>query len=239
MKKISKAICCIVLSIVIIGAGIFLKVHLVTDRMESQSDAETINNLEFLDTDESAFNVLVNTKAELPGKDATLKSNENVVGWLNIKDVVDLPIMKNDSLFANHDYAGNVSISGCITMKENKKYDFSSSVLCIEPLAESTDILEKMQQYSDKKTALKNTTCTISRKKGKNLSYKLFSVYYEDKKNPKVITTFKNTKEFNKYVTSVYKASTFTCIKKQPNVKQLLIIRVLDKDRNLFVVFYR
>lgn len=62
--------------------------------MESQSDAETINNLEFLDTDESAFNVLVNTKAELPGKDATLKSNENVVGWLNIKDVVDLPIMK-------------------------------------------------------------------------------------------------------------------------------------------------
>lgn len=85
MKKISKAICCIVLSIVLIGAGIFLKVHLVTDRMKSQSDAETINNLEFLDTDESAFNVLVNTKAELPGKDATLKSNENVVGWLNIK----------------------------------------------------------------------------------------------------------------------------------------------------------
>ncbi|MFR2989644.1 MAG: hypothetical protein ACLTMR_12590, partial [Faecalibacillus sp.] len=179
------------------------------------------------------------TKAELPGKDATLKSNENVVGWLNIKDVVDLPIMKNDSLFANHDYAGNVSISGCIAMKENKKYDFSSSVLFIESLAESTNILEKMQQYSDKKTALKNTTCTISRKKGKNLSYKLFSVYYEDKKNPKVITTFKNTKEFNKYVTSVYKASTFTCIKKQPNVKQLLIIRVLDKDKNLFVVFYR
>lgn len=98
-------------------------------------------------------------------------------------------------------------------MKENKKYDFSSSVLFIEPLAESTDILEKMQQYSDKNTALKDTTCTISRKKGKNLSYKLFSVYYEDKKNPKVITTFKNTKEFNKYVTSVYKASTFTCIK--------------------------
>lgn len=47
-----------------------------------------------MDTDESAFNVLVNTKAELPGKDATLKSNENAVGWLNIKDVVDLPIMK-------------------------------------------------------------------------------------------------------------------------------------------------
>lgn len=40
-------------------------------------------------------------------------------------------------------------------MKENKKYDFSSSVLFIEPLAESTNILEKMQQYSDKKTALK------------------------------------------------------------------------------------
>lgn len=239
MKKISKAICCIVLSIVVVGSSLFLRVHLVTDRVENKPKAETVNNSEFLDTDESAFNVLVNTKAELPGKDATLKSNENVVGWLNIKDVVDLPIMKNDSLFANHDYAGNVSISGCIAIKENKKYDFSSSVLFIEPLAESTNILEKMQQYSDKKTALKNTTCTISRKKGKNLSYKLFSVYYEDKKNPKVITTFKNTKEFNKYVTSVYNASTFTCIKKQPNVKQLLIIRVLDKDKNLFVVFYR
>ena len=92
---------------------------------------------------------------------------------------------------------------------------------------------------SDKKNALKNTTCTISRKKGKDLNYKLFSVFYENKKSPKVTTTFKNTKEFNKYVTSVYKASTFTCIKKQPNVKQLLIIRVLDKDKNLFVVFYR
>lgn len=98
-------------------------------------------------------------------------------------------------------------------MKENKKYDFSSSVLFIDSLAESTNILDKMQQFSDKKTALKNTTCTVSRKKGKDLSYKLFSVFYEDKKKPKVITTFKNTKEFNKYVTSVYKASTFTCIK--------------------------
>lgn len=239
MKKFSKTICCIVLSIVVVGSSLFLRVHLITDRVENKPEAETVNNSEFLDTDESAFNVLVNTKAELPGKDTTLKSNENAVGWLNIKDVADLPIMKNDSLFANHDYAGNVSISGCIAMKENKKYDFSSSILFIDSLAESTNILDKMQQYSDKKNALKNTTCTISRKKGKDLNYKLFSVFYENKKSPKVTTTFKNTKEFNKYVTSVYKASTFTCIKKQPNVKQLLIIRVLDKDKNLFVVFYR
>ena len=64
-------------------------------------------------------------------------------------------------------------------------------------------------------------------------------MYYENKKSPKVITTFKNANEYTKYVTSVYKASTFTCVKKQPNVKQLLIIRVLGKDKNLFVVFYR
>lgn len=239
MKKISKVICCIVLGIFVVGAGLFLKVHLVTDRVDNQLDTETINNSEYLDTDESAFNVLVNTKAELPGKNSTLKSNKNAVGWLNIKNVVDLPIMKNDPSFADHDYAGNVSVSGCIAMKKNKKYDFSNRALFIEPLSKTTDILGKVQQYSDKDFALKNTTCTISRKKGKDLSYKLFSVYYENKKSPKVVTTFKNTNEYTKYVTSVYKASTFTCVKKQPNVKQLLIIRVLGKDKNLFVVFYR
>lgn len=237
MRGIIKIFAAFALLLITICLGMFLKVHTVPETIGSVETKDVIKSVKMFNTDESAFSVLVNTEAELTDKETTLKKNKDAVGWVNIEDVIDLPVMVSDAKYSNHDYCGNVSTQGCVVMQESENGD--KFVLCISCMNDNSDLLKNVIQYSKKEFALKHNSCIFSSKKV-DTNYKLLAVYYESKNKPTITSSFKNEKEFNRYVTSVYKASGFVCVKKQPSVKQLFVIKSLDsKNRILNVIFYR
>lgn len=155
-------------------------------------------------------------KDKRQGKDRfkrLLEINKDVVGWIKIPgSIIDYPVLqsKDNEFYLNHNIEGKVIRTGSIFMdyrNKIKKYD-QNTILYGHHLKDNT-MFRDLIKFQNKEFFGKNTIINFGTLGGYN-QWEIFSVYITDTKFDYLITNFKTSKEYIKYLNTVKKKSMFT-----------------------------
>jgi sortase B len=176
-----------------------------------------------------------------------LKINKDAIGWLTIKDVLDLPVVQRDnSYYLTHDFRGLKSISGALFLDENFDiYPPNENLLIHGHNMRDGSMFGQLQKYRNRPFYTKHWLVTFETRH-ENGDYAVFAAFSvsNDTSDPfyfqYVYNHFETDIQFEAYIASVKEKSVFRCgLDVLPTDSLLTLSTCSGGSDNYFVVIAR
>ena len=181
----------------------------------------------------------------LPEMESLYNENRDLVAWINIPDVIDLPVVyKDNSYYLTRDFYKNKSASGTLFLDENHPFKENAQNLLLHGhnMKDGT-MFGRLVQYETNMQFLKNNPfiqySTLWRKE----QYVIFAVMRVslDVRSPEFFNyfthhTFSSDTQFENYVRALQNRSEYSIpIDVKPTDALLTLSTCLDDDRLVIV----
>lgn len=187
---------------------------LIVIYMEYDVGNKEYKQLEKYKKDEESINSTVGTDSEGTSNnketiilfDELKKINEDIVGWIEIKDTnINYPITRaeNNDYYINHTFEGNVNTSGSIFMNSKNNKDFSdyNSVIYGHNM-KNNKMFHDLSNYKDKEFYNEHNIIHVYTP-GENYDYEIFSAYVTDANSNAYDSSFENNDYFADYLKDI------------------------------------
>lgn len=181
----------------------------------------------------------------LPEMEALYQENRDLVGWLRMEGILDLPVMyKDNSYYLTHDFNKKQSASGTLFLDVNHPFRENAQNLLLHGhnMKDGT-MFGRLVQYENNIHFLKNNPFIQYSTLWEKEQYVIFAVLHvsldvtsEDFFNYFTHHSFTSDEQFESYVRSLQNRSVFSIpISVQPSDALLTLSTCLDEDRLVIV----
>lgn len=153
-----------------------------------------------------------NNRQVLPKFKPFLEINKEVVGWINIPGTrIDYPVLQagDNEYYLEHDINGNKSLSGSIFMDFRNNINRSdSNIILYGHNMKNGSMFHDLVYYKDQQFFEKHPIICFDTlyEEGK---WEIFSVYVTDENFNYLVTNFKTSEEYEKYLNVIKNKSLF------------------------------
>lgn len=181
----------------------------------------------------------------LPEMEALYQENRDLIGWLQMEEILDLPVVyKDNEYYLTRDFYKNKSASGTLFLDENHPFRENAQNLLLHGhnMKDGT-MFGRLVQYETNLQFLKNNPFIQYSTLWKKEQYVIFAVLHvsldtrsEDFFNYFTHHTFSSDTQFENYVRSLQNRSVFSIpIDVEPSDALLTLSTCLDDDRLVIV----
>ncbi len=230
-KKL-KIIIAVVLSILLIGAIIYLTLHFYNANKNKELYGELTQDI----TPDETTNQLAEVKSKFAEKVKELqKENADVKGWIRIEDTkINYPLLQTDNndYYLTHNYKKEYSIYGSIFINNNcnLKND-NANVIIYGHRMKDGSMFDNLIKYEDKAFYEQHPIIKIATEEGEQ-EYEIIyvfksRVFYQDEKDVFRFYRyydFKDKKQYNEYLSNCKKIQLYDTGKTATYGKQLITL---------------
>lgn len=181
----------------------------------------------------------------LPEMEALYKENRDLVGWLRMEGILDLPVVyKDNSYYLTHDFYKNKSVSGTLFLDVNHPFrDNAQNLLLHGHNMKDGTMFGRLVQYETNLQFLKNNPFIQYSTLWEKEQYVIFAVLHvsldvtsDEFFNYFTHASFSTDAQFETYVRSLQNRSVFSIpINVEPSDALLTLSTCLDEDRLVIV----
>ncbi|AYE33762.1 class B sortase [Clostridium septicum] len=134
-----------------------------------------------------------------------LEVNNEYRFWIKVENTnIDYPVAqgKDNDYYINHDFNKNENISGAIFLDYRNNFINDLNTIVYGHHMRNETMFNNLVKFKDSNFFNENNKIKIIYD-GKELEYKVFSVYVIDDKNNYLITNFNNNNEYNNYIKEI------------------------------------
>lgn len=134
-----------------------------------------------------------------------LEVNNEYKFWIKVENTnIDYPVAqgKDNDYYINHDFNKNENISGAIFLDYRNNFINDLNTIVYGHHMRNETMFNNLVKFKDSNFFNENNNIKIIYD-GKELEYKVFSVYVIDDKNNYLITNFNNSNEYNNYIKEI------------------------------------
>ncbi|MBQ8092034.1 MAG: class B sortase [Clostridia bacterium] len=181
----------------------------------------------------------------LPEMGTLYSENSDLVGWLNIRGVIDLPVVyKNNVYYLTHDFYKKNNTSGTLFLDENHPYkEKTQNLLLHGHNMRDGSMFGRLIQYKSNLSFLKSNCLIDYSSLWQHEEYVIFSVLQVslEPRDPTFFNyfthaTFRSDEEFTAYVTELMSRSIYAIpVDVKPGDALITLSTCLDDDRLIVV----
>lgn len=134
-----------------------------------------------------------------------LEVNNEYRFWIKVENTnIDYPVAqgKDNDYYINHDFNKNENISGAIFLDYRNNFINDLNTIVYGHHMRNETMFNNLVKFKDSNFFNENNNIKIIYD-GKEIEYKVFSVYVIDDKNNYLITNFNNNNEYNNYIKEI------------------------------------
>lgn len=132
--------------------------------------------------------------------------NKDYVGWIEINETgVDYPILQADdnNYYLGKDIYNNYSISGSIFLDyRNNEFNDRNTVIYGHNMRDKS-MFATLNNYKNEGFLREHNNIIITNRLGREINYKIFSIYVTDINDDYIKTSFDNNEDHKKYLNSI------------------------------------
>ena len=152
----------------------------------------------------SEINEIASNNSDMLDK-SMLEVNNEYKFWIKVENTnIDYPVAqgKDNDYYINHDFNKNENISGAIFLDYRNNFINDLNTIVYGHHMRNETMFNNLVKFKDSNFFNENNKIKIIYD-GKELEYKVFSVYVIDDKNNYLITNFNNSNEYNNYIKEI------------------------------------
>lgn len=152
----------------------------------------------------SEINEIASNNSDMLDK-SMLEVNNEYKFWIKVENTnIDYPVAqgKDNDYYINHDFNKNENISGAIFLDYRNNFINDLNTIVYGHHMRNETMFNNLVKFKDSNFFNENNNIKIIYD-GKELEYKVFSVYVIDDKNNYLITNFNNSNEYNNYIKEI------------------------------------
>lgn len=134
-----------------------------------------------------------------------LEVNNEYRFWIKVENTnIDYPVAqgKDNDYYINHDFNKNENISGAIFLDYRNNFINDLNTIVYGHHMRNETMFNNLVKFKDSNFFNENNNIKIIYD-GKEIEYKVFSVYVIDDENNYLITNFNNSNEYNNYIKEI------------------------------------
>lgn len=152
----------------------------------------------------SEINEIASNNSDMLDK-SMLEVNNEYKFWIKVENTnIDYPVAqgKDNDYYINYDFNKNENISGAIFLDYRNNFINDLNTIVYGHHMRNETMFNNLVKFKDSNFFNENNNIKIIYD-GKELEYKVFSVYVIDDKNNYLITNFNNSNEYNNYIKEI------------------------------------
>lgn len=152
----------------------------------------------------SEINKIASNNSDMLDK-SMLEVNNEYKFWIKVENTnIDYPVAqgKDNDYYINHDFNKNENISGAIFLDYRNNFINDLNTIVYGHHMRNETMFNNLVKFKDSNFFNEDNKIKIIYD-GKELEYKVFSVYVIDDKNNYLITNFNNSNEYNNYIKEI------------------------------------